>query len=207
VESVESAKKILFICSSPEGKDSLNSLKEFKYIEKARQEGEYRDSYMKPVIKTSVEADDLLRILVKNQPDILHFSLHSSRSEGMYFENVVGEADPVSAEYFKDVISAYTSKLEGKRKIETVVLLSCNSEPYGIEIADFTENLLVTKDFFPDQAATLYTKEFYRTLFDTMDIAFAHQAARIAIKRQKYPGEGYNYPIHEIPELIKNKPQ
>lgn len=68
----------------------------------------------------------------------------------MYFENVVGEVDLVLVEYFKDVILVYISKLEGKRKIEIVVLLSCNFEFYGIEIVDFIENLLVIKDFFLD---------------------------------------------------------
>ena len=204
---VDETKKILFICSSPKGKKLLDFGNDFKHIERARQLADNRDRYTVPEIKTSVETDELLHILTKYQPDILHFSLHSSKSEGLYFENAMGDPEPITPEDFKDIIETYISDPDGKGKIETVILSCCNSVSYGKAITGFADHIVATKDFFPDEAAVLYTRDFYKMLFNDKDIAYAHRTAQTAIKRKKYPTDGYKYPIHEIPVLIKNNPQ
>jgi len=200
----DQTKKILFICSSPSGKNLLDFGKEFKSIGIARQLADSRDDYAEPIIKTSVEADDLLHIMTKYQPDILHISLHSSKSKGLYFENNAGQAEPISAEDFKDIIETYASDPDGKGRIETIVLSCCDSEAYGRAITNFADHIVVTKDLFPDKAAVVYAKDFYRMLFNNKDIGFAHRSATSAIKRKKYPSDGFAHPIHEIPFLIKN---
>jgi hypothetical protein len=198
-------KKILFICSSPDGKNPLDFGKEFKSIGRARQLADSRDDYEEPKIQTGVEADEFLHILTKYQPDILHISLHSSKSKGLYFEDKVGKVEPVSEEDFKDIMETYASDPDGKGKVETIVLSSCNSEIYGQTIAHLADNIIATQDFFPDPAAVVYANEFYRMLFNNKDIAYAHRTASVAIKRKKYSADGHKYPIHEIPILIKNK--
>ena len=197
-------KKILFICSSPDGQNPLDFGREFKNIENARQLADGRNDYAVPNIKTGVEADNLPHILTKYQPDILHFSLHSSKSEGLYFENETGQAEPITAEDFKDIIATYISDPDGKGIIDTIVLSCCNSKLYGKQIEEYANHVIVTKDLFPDKAAVVYTKDFYKMLFNNKDIAYAHRVAKTAIKRKKYSMDGYNFPIHEIPELIKN---
>lgn len=193
-------KKVLFICSSPDGTNPLDFGKEFKKINNARQLADHRDAFEELQIQTGVESDEFLNILTKYQPDILHISLHSSKSKGLYFEDIAGKVQPMPVEDFADVIEIYCKDPDGKGHIETVVLSACNSQLYGEAIRNFANNVIATNDFFPDKAAVVYADQFYKMLFNKKDVAFAHDSACLAIKRQKYDPEKA---IHEIPILIK----
>jgi GTPase SAR1 family protein len=197
-------KKVLFICSSPDGKNPLDFGKAFREIEKARQSAGGRDNFDEVKIQTSVQRRELVRTLTRFEPDVLHISLHSSKAQGLYFEDRAGAVAPIDAENFAETIRTYCQRPNGKGKIELIILDACNSQEHGQAVLPFADYVICTRDFYPDQASIIYAEEFYNLFFEGESIVYCHEAAKTAIRQENYPQPaGNEHPIHEIPILIQ----
>jgi hypothetical protein len=199
--NIISIKKILFICASPSGTNPLDFGKEFRQIKEAKQKGEKREDF-EIEIETGVEAEALInKLSAKPYPYIVHITMHSSKSEGLYFEDKHGKEKLLSVSDFKDIFELYASK----HKPELVILSACNSIRHAEAILPYTTHAVGTKDFFPDEIAILYAKKFYELLFDGEDISFAHKVAVLSIKQAEMPEaerKRLKTPMHEIPILL-----
>jgi hypothetical protein len=200
-KAVSTKKQVLFICSSPTGKNPLDFGKELSKIKTALQQADLRDTF-NIEIETSVRADDLLRILSrKPYPHIVHISMHSSKSEGLYFEDTNGDEFPMSVANFQKIFQLISTK----HKPEAVILSACNSWQHGQAVKGCAKHVIATNDFFPDKIAILYANKFYEMIFNGEDIPYAHQAAVLSIELAPVPPEDrerVKTPLHEIPVLL-----
>ncbi len=201
-----SKSKVLFICSSPDGKNPLDFGAAFREIEDARQRATNRDDFAEVDIKTSVQRRRLVRILTEIKPNVLHISLHSSKSKGLYFEGKAREVAPIDPDNFKENIRTYLFHPNSQPKFDLIILDACNSVKHGEAVLEFADYVICTQDFFPDQAGIDYAEEFYSHFFNGEPVVFCHQAAINLIR-----GEGYeqstalSMPVHEIPVLLKRQ--
>lgn len=196
-------KKISFICSSPSGKNPLDFGEEFKTIKKAQKQSTERDSFQIE-IDTGVEADYFINLLSeKPYPYIVHISMHASKSLGLYFEDRNGNEYPMPVEQFAEKFKM----LSEKQRPELVVLSACNSIKYAEAILPYVQYVIGSKDFLPDEIASIYAKKFYEILFSGNNVQFAHNAACDSIKNAPIPEEEkerLKTPLHEILVLLSN---
>ncbi|WP_421946819.1 COR domain-containing protein [Phaeodactylibacter xiamenensis] len=199
-------KKILFICSSPDGQNPLDFGAAFREIEDARQRADRRDDFEEVDIKTSVQRRRLVRTLTDIKPNVLHISLHSSKYEGLYFEGRAGEVAPIDPDNFRENIRTFLSHPDTGDKLDVVILDACNSLKHGEAILEFADYVVCTKDYFPDLAGRDYAEEFYSHFFNGEPVEFCHNAAVNLIRSEGYEqSETMSMSVHEIPTLLKSE--
>ena len=197
--NTDNKKLILFISSSPAGKNPLDFGKELKKIQDTLEASADRGNF-KIEVQTGVIKNDLPSILNKKRPDYLHITLHASETDGLYFENAAGQALPMSADEFAQVLQLISKK----HKPEVIVLSACNSKPHAEAVKAYCNHVIGTKAVFPERAAVVYAHRFYEMLFNdnSTDIPFCHDAAILGISQNVPPfapvGE---IPVHEIPVI------
>jgi hypothetical protein len=196
--------QVLFICSSPKGEPLLDYGTEIKKIREARESAKKRTKFKKIKDKTGIEAKQFVRILSTSKPDILHISMHASKSDtkGLYFEGKNGELEGLSLERFVESMEDYC---EFHQKFNIVVLSACNSLRYAKAIAHLADYVVGMQDYIPDEAAALYAEKLYEFIFDGQAVELAH---KVAAKNLKYEDikidRRLKFELHEIPYLIIN---
>ncbi|NBC06998.1 MAG: hypothetical protein GVY26_07380 [Bacteroidetes bacterium] len=205
-DNTPSKNKVLFICSSSDGQNPLDFGAAFREIEDARQRANRREDFDEVDIKTSVQRRRLVRILTDIKPNVLHISLHSSKSKGLYFEGRAGEVAPINPSNFRENIRTYLSHPDAGDKFDVVILDACNSLKHGKAILEFTDYVVCTQDFFPDEAGRDYAEEFYSHFFNGHPVEFCHDAGINLIRDEGYEQpEGVSMPVHEILTLLKRQ--
>jgi hypothetical protein len=197
---VEHKKTILFITSSPKGKNLLNFGQELKKIKDALQSSADR-AYYQIEVETGVQKDDFLKLLFRYKPDYIHITLHGSRANGLYFENAEGEALAMDTIEFSKILALYSLK----KKPQAILLSACNSLGHAEAVRASTLFAMGTNQVFPDQAAIVYAQGFYELLFNdqTTDITLCHQAGLLGIELAKFDAIG-GVPVRDIPVLLKS---
>lgn len=198
----DSKMRLLFCCSSPKGSATLDFSSELGHIEGMRQSGAQRDQFEELVIKSKVQSDQFLNLLANYQPHILHISLHSSKRKGLYFENVIGDPDPISVAEFKDYIELHQEETKPADRIKLIVLSACNSYAHGEAVEEIVDTIICMDDFIPDEASIYYAKEFYRNLFSGFKAKRSHKMATIQLKHQSYEPLANGRSIYEIPQFL-----
>ncbi len=216
-------KRFLFVCSSPKQQNPLNFGKELKVIENARRSAENKDQYAEIEIATGVEFASLFGILrrKKHRPQFLHFAMHASKRNGLYFEDKNGGIDTVSCEDFVQTIARHTKRYP----VEYLILSACNTLPLAEAVLPYVKCVVATREVVADDAAILYAQQLYETIFDEeadeLDADIfedAHEQAIQIVKRQaqkeiedeipeqqrKYTSPSQKFPTHEVFVLKKN---
>lgn len=203
VHAKAAPKCVLFISSSPSGKTPLDFGAEFSSIETAMNEAMRRDDF-RLEMGVRVSVSKLPDLLAKHQPAIIHITMHASKSEGLYFEDDDGQERPLADHELRDIFE-WQSK---KHVPDLVVLSACNSLASARAIAPFARHVIGTQDFFPEPVAVRYAGSLYRMLFNGQEVAYAHEAACLALKQEnrlKAGQESLSTPIHRIPVLINGQ--
>ncbi|MGB3075558.1 MAG: hypothetical protein WBB36_09565 [Chitinophagales bacterium] len=193
-------KIVLFICTSPKNKNPLDFGSEYQKIKDVLQSSSDRSNF-KIEIEASVKKNKLREILNKYRPDYLHMSMHSSLTEGLYFENENKEKLPMPVREFGEILKLVS---EVHRPI-SVVLSACNSKAHAEAIRDYCNYVIGTQSVFPADAGILYATEFYSTLFNnnSTNIPFCHKAGLQAIEFAETSFEPIDgIAVHQIPVLI-----
>jgi hypothetical protein len=195
------AKKIiLFICTSPKDKNPLDFGNEFKQIKDSLRAGTDRNNY-KIEIETSVRKDEFLDMLYRYLPDYLHLSMHSSLTEGLYFEDNNKDKLPMPVDEFAEILALFS-----KKHSPAVILLSaCNSAGHAKAVKNYCQYAIGTQAVFPADAGVLYAAKFYAALFEenSTRIPDCHCAGKLAIKGFTPPFDPINnIAVHDIPVLI-----
>lgn len=193
-------KIILFICTSPKDKNPLDFGNEFKQIKDSLRAGTDRNNYTIE-IETAVRKDEFLDMLYRYLPDYLHLSMHSSLTEGLYFEDNNKDKLPMPVEEFAEILALFSKKHQ-----PSVILLSaCNSAGHAQAVKNYCQYAIGTQAVFPADAGVLYAAKFYSTLFEdnSKHIPDCHSAGKLAIKGFKPPFDPINnIDVHNIPILI-----
>ena len=193
-------KMILFICASPKEKNPLDFGNEFKKIKDNLQKGSDRYNYVIE-IEPSVKRSEFLDLLTKYKPDYLHLSMHSSLTDGLYFEDGNEDKSPMPVAEFEGILELHNRLHHPK----VIILSACNSKAHAAAVKPYCDYAVGTQTVFPAAAGVIYADKFYATLFEdnSSHIPECHDAGRKAIEIFKPEFDPINdIPVFEIPVLI-----
>jgi hypothetical protein len=100
---------------------------------------------------------DLRRVLLDEQPSIVHFSGHGD-IDGLILENITGEAAVVPPEALKDLFNLFSDNLE------CVLLNACYSEIQATALASRIPNVIGMREEIADDIALEFAVGFYDAL-------------------------------------------
>lgn len=180
--------KILFLGANPRDTTRIRIDEELREIEHQLRLSVGRDR-LSLGQKWAVRPDDLQQSLVDNEPQIVHFSGHSSTS-GICLEDEQGDAKEVNAEALSDLFSLF------KGTVKCVVLNACYSEAQAAAISQHVPYVIGMNSAIPDDAATHFSVGFYRAIAAGKTVEFAFNLGVNAIKLE---GLGYE----QLPKLLK----
>ncbi|MGK7947916.1 MAG: CHAT domain-containing protein [Xenococcaceae cyanobacterium] len=121
-------RKILILSANPKNTTRLRVDEEMREIKEGLRRSRQREEF---VIETSqaVRYSDIRRAILDFEPNIVHFSGHGAKDEGLAFEDETGGVQLVEAEALARLFELF------KDKIECVVLNACYSEIQAKAIA------------------------------------------------------------------------
>ena len=150
--------KILFLAANPvDVVTRLRIDKEIREISQKIRVGPLRD-HLQLVSEWAVRADDLQDLLMKHQPDIVHFSGHCSPSSGIMLEDECGNRKVVNRDALADLFRLL------KGNIRLVVLNACYAKDQAEALAttvDFTIGMNAAIGY---KDATIFAARFYESL-------------------------------------------
>jgi hypothetical protein len=129
---------ILFLSSNPKDQPSLDVIDECKLVDTKLKEAQHNE-YVELIAEHPISIADLQGILLRYQPDIVHFSGHGTQRGELVFENSDGVTEivpPVALAELFDIITRTT-------RISVVILNACYSVPQAEAIAQETERLVL----------------------------------------------------------------
>ncbi len=150
--------KILFLAANPvDVVTQLRIDKEIREISQKIRWGTLRDQ-LQLVSEWAVRADDLQELLMRHQPDIVHFSGHCSPSSGIMLEDECGNRKVVSREALADLFRIL------KGNIRVVVLNACYAKDQAEALATTIDFTIGMNAAIGDKDATIFSAHFYQSL-------------------------------------------
>ena len=183
--------RILFLSANPGDKPQLKVIQEYNEIYDEFRSVRLRDQF-ELVQRHAVSIKDLQRILLEQEPQILHFSGHGSQESALIFQNEDGQSEEVSPNALAELF-----KILGKN-IRCVVLNSCYSEKQAKAIAKHVDYVIGMVRAISDNAATKFAVYFYQALGFGKDIRDAFDLARSQLELSNIPEE-------ETPKLLRKR--
>lgn len=181
--------KVLFLAANPADQSGLRLDVEARELRE--QIALVRD------VRTSVEiehawavkTDMIQREILNNRPEVLHFSGHGAQGV-LAFKNHDGETVRVSGQALADLISLSPS-------IKCVVLNSCFSNSIAVLVAPHVDAVIGCDVSVGDQAASYFTRAFYRALAhgETVERAFRLAKNDLALSGQQTEADKYRIHI------------
>lgn len=147
--------KILFLAANPAGTSELQLDEESRAIDQALRMAAFRDSFD---IRShwAVRYGDLPELLLRYEPDIVHFSGHGSPSGEVVLDDGDGNGHPVSAGALGHLFAVL------KDNIRCVVLNACFSQIQAEAIAEHIDCVVGMSAAISDTAAIDFAAAFYQ---------------------------------------------
>ena len=149
--------KIVFLGSMPGDESRLRLDKEFREIDARIREAEFRD-LLSLRSNWAVRAGDLQRILLREKPQIVHFSGHGSAEDELIFEDHNGLSHPIGAEALADLFRIL------RDDIRVVVLNACFSKRQAEAINRVIDYTVGMEEEIGDNAAIEFAAAFYQAI-------------------------------------------
>ena len=165
--------KILFLAANPRESSQLDLEEELRAIENEIRGTLHRDK-IGLIARHAVRADDLVRYLRADSPDVVHFSGHGT-SEGIVLRD--------EATGYRIVRGEALARLLKNRGVKLIVMNACFSNEQAGSLSDVVETIIGTTTEVGDEAARRFSVAFYRTLCDghTVHDAFRDGGDSIAL--------------------------
>ncbi len=125
-------------------------------------------------ILRAARVEDLSRALLEFAPQIIHFCGHGS-AEGIFLENDIGEAHPVSPETLAGIFDLFSSSTESI--VETIFFNACYTENQANAVAPYAKHIIGTKKAIGDDDAITLATCFYEALASGRSYNFAYEYA------------------------------
>jgi tetratricopeptide (TPR) repeat protein len=181
--------KILFLAANPV--DVVSRLRidtEIREISQKIRWGTLRDQ-LELVSEWAVRVDDLQEILMRHQPDIVHFSGHCSPSSGIILEDADGMRKIVSREALAELFRLL------KGNIRVVVLNACYASEQAQALATAIDFTIGMNAEIEDKDATIFAAHFYQSLGFGYSV---QDAFDLAVNQLKLVGSD----LAHVPELV-----
>jgi hypothetical protein len=150
-------KKILILSGNPTNASRLQLDREVREIQDSLQRSKKREQF-KIISNSVVRPDDLRRTLLDTEPEIVHFSGHGGRNQGLVLENDSGEMQAVSEKSLASLFQLFNNT------IECVVLNDCYSESQAEAICQHINYVVGISHQISDKAAIKFAVGFYDAL-------------------------------------------
>lgn len=129
----------------------------------------------------AVTTPELIQILLRHRPNIVHFSGHGSSDGSIILENAQGEGYAVPKEALTDLFGLFRN-----RGLRVVVLNSCFSENQAMAIAQHIEFVVGISGAIKDESSRAFSAGFYAALAagETVEMAMSLGRTQIALLGQ-----------------------
>lgn len=168
-------KTILILAANPEGSSSLRLDQELRDIAEGLRRSQQRDQFSLEQ-KLAVRPRDIQRALLDINPQIIHFSGHGAKEDGLVFEAVTGQYQLVSGVALAGLFELFANQ------IECVVLNGCYSVVQAEAIAQHINYVIGMSQAIGDRAAIEFAVGFYDALGAGRSIEFAYELGCSAIR-------------------------
>lgn len=173
--------KILFLSASPlDAGYRLRLDEEVREIDNALRSTNIGDSY-ELISRWAVRPNDVQEALLRHRPDILHFSGHGSKTQGILLEDNWGNIKPVTKKALVALLRLF------RDNVRVVVLNACYSKRQAEAFTQTIDYTVGLNEVIGDKAAILFSKSFYQALSYGRSVEDAFQLARIQIKLEGIP--------------------
>jgi hypothetical protein len=149
--------KILFLAANPRDTDPLQLDEEVRAIDHALRQAAFRERFVF-VQHWAVRQSDLQELLLRHQPEIVHFSGHGSPAGEIILQDDDGESHPLSVRALSTLFSLL------KDNIRCVLLDACYSKDQAAAIAQHIDVVIGMSTRISDQGARNFAVAFYRAL-------------------------------------------
>ncbi len=157
--------RILFLAANPTDQLRLHLRREFDQLRHALDATPHGRRFHL-IQEFAVAADQLQELLVRHQPQIVHFSGHGS-AEGLLFEAADGQSQRVAPATLRDLFAGF------RQTVHCVLLNACYSQQHADAIATVIDSVVGMSDALTDEAALAFATAFYRALANNASLADA----------------------------------
>lgn len=172
--------KILFLAADPSDAARLRLGQELRDIKEKLQLSKERDSFVIDS-RESVRPGDITQAIHDFAPQIVHFSGHGANTGELYFESVIGKAQPVEPDALADLFELIAEE------VSCVVLNACYSETQAKAISKHIPFVIGMNKAIGDKAAITFAVGFYKALGAGHSFEKAYKFAQVEMKLQKIP--------------------
>jgi len=181
--------KILILSANPKGTNPLRLGEELREIKDGLRKGTARDQFLIESAE-AVRYRDIHRSILYVKPQIIHFSGHGAKEEGLVFEDETGQAKLVHAEALAKLFELFADH------IKCVVLNACYSEIQARAISQHIDYVIGMSQAIGDRAAIEFAVGFYDALAAGKSVEFAYKLGCTVICMA-------GIPEHLTPKLLK----
>jgi hypothetical protein len=174
--------KILLLAADPRNvKYRPLWTQEVNHIKNAIELATHRDHFKVKAV-FGVKLKDLLTILMRYKPDIVHFSGHGNKNSELLFENDFGNTDTINAVALANLLKKLNDN------IRLVVLNACYTKSIVEAFKDAIDFTIGMNDLVYDQSAIAFAGAFYSALAFDYSVEKAFDLALSQIEVLKLPG-------------------
>jgi hypothetical protein len=167
--------KILILAANPTSTNKLRLDEEVREIMEGLRRSKAREQFAVES-RWAVRPDDIRRAILDFEPQIIHFSGHGKAEGELIFEDVAGNAEPVSSEALAGLFELFADQ------VGCVLLNACYSHKQADAIAEHINYVIGMKQAIGDEAAIKYAIGFYDALGAGRTIEIAHKFGVNAIQ-------------------------
>lgn len=172
--------RILILAANPQNTDRLRLDEEVREIQAALEASRNRDAF-EVITRWAVRVDDLQKVLLDYNPQIVHFSGHGDGDNGLILEDELGQARMVSTNALAKLFSLFQGT------IQCVCLNACYSEVQAEAIHAAIPFVVGMNQPIGDKAAIKFAQGFYRAIGANRSIEEAYEFGCNAIDLQHHP--------------------
>ncbi|WP_051470088.1 GUN4 domain-containing protein [Fischerella sp. PCC 9605] len=162
-------KNILILAANPKGTSPLRLSEELREIKDGLRRRSKAGNQFLIESAEAVRYRDIHRSMLDVEPEIIHFSGHGMKEEGLVFEDEIGRAKPVDAEALAGLFELFADR------VKCVVLNACYSEIQARAIAQHIDYVIGMSQAIGDRAAIEFAVGFYDALGSGKSVEFAYK--------------------------------
>ena len=171
---------ILFLSANPWTTGRILVDEEAREISERLQEGPYRDKF-ELHNHGALRPNDLQRLLLKYEPQIVHFSGHGSKRQQIVLNGREGRTKTVDLQGLTDVLALYNSH------VRLVLLNACFTKVQARSISEVVNYSVGTDNAIGDRVGVAFAGAFYRALGFGKSVRDAFESARAELALTKMP--------------------
>lgn len=172
--------RILLLSANPWSVSRILVDEEAREIEKRIQEGPYGDRF-ELHNHTAARPRDLQRLLLKYRPQIVHFSVHGSKSRRLILAGSHGRGRAIDQQGLTDLLALYN------HDVRLVVLNACFTEAQARSISEVVNYSIGTCQAIGDKVCVAFAGALYRALGFGKPLREAFESAKAELALTKMP--------------------